>query len=357
MSPRVARALHRAGRVALSVTAVLGVVCALLTVLALVTGIRPLIFRSGSMGPDVTAGSLGFSRSTDAPDIRIGDVVTVTTKTDQKVTHRVVNVTHHVDTATLQLKGDANTTPDETLYQVTSAPRLLFAVPQAGYAVNWLSHAPGSYLLAGYVALMLVLIARRKDTGGSSGTPSGDRGPAVALTPARGYLRPPILAEGMTVAREPRGRGPRRALVAGVVVGLAAVGLTGFAQSTWAYWTDPADVSGTTITSGTWVVAPPVAPVITACASANGESGYTLTWTWSGTGNPDSFKLTYTNLVPSNTTVPPPTVFAGTARTGVSAPFNDVAGKINLVAVTGGVESTAKVASFAGKNNSKTCTF
>ena len=361
MGPRAARVLHRTGRVALGVTAVVGAVCALLTVIALVTGVRPLIFRSGSMAPEVGVGALGFSRTTDAAAIKVGDVVTVTTKTDQRVTHRVVAVTHHDDVATVQLKGDANKTADEDLYRLTSAPRLLFSVPDAGYAVNWLSHAPGSYVLALYVALMLLLIARRRDVGTPAAPSSG--APEPVSTPARTYLRPPILTEPALANQqqpevEPRRRGRHRALVVSTALAVSILALAGFGGSTWASWTDTATVSGSTISTGTFVVAPPVAPVITACASANGQSGYTLSWTWSGTGNPDNFKMTYTNLVPSNTTVPAPTTFAGSARSGTSAAFNDVAGKINLVAITGGVESTpVRVASFSGKNNDKVCTF
>lgn len=354
MGPRAARALHRTGRVALSVTAVVGVVCALLTVLALVTGVRPLVFRSGSMGPDVPAGSLGFSRTTQAAQLKVGDVVTVTTKAGDKVTHRVVNVTYHDDVATVQLKGDANTVADADLYQITSAPRLLFSVPEAGYAVSWLSHAPGSYLLALYVALMLSLVARRKGTGTSTG--SADLGvPTPESPPTAAQLPQPTPTGGaLATPAEPPGRGPRRALVIGVVVAVAAVALAGYSQTTWASWSDAAGVSGSTISSGTWVVAPPAAPVITGCTPANGETGYTLTWTW-GPGNPDSFKMTYTNLNPAGAVAATP--FAGSARTGISAPFNDRSGTINLVATVGGVDSVVDTATFSGKNNGKVCNF
>lgn len=349
MSPRVARALHRTGRVALSVTALVGVVCALLTVLALVTGVRPLVFRSGSMGPDVPAGSLGFSRSTDAADLKVGDVVTVTTKTDQKVTHRIVTVTPHDDVATLQLKGDANSIADEDLYQVSSAPKLLFSVPQAGYTVNWLSHAPGSYVLALYVALMLALIARRKDAGTSSGTPAGTPEPTQPLVPTRAYLRPPVFSEGALVTQaEPRGRGPRRALVAGVVVALVAVGLTGFSSSTWATWTDTADVSGSTIASGTWVVAPPAAPVVTSCT----RSGNSITLNWTASVDPTNFRITHTNP----TTEP---LLAGNLRTATTqnANFNNSTGTIWIVAInSAGTSPASNKYAYTGNGSNATCT-
>ncbi|MET3963657.1 signal peptidase I [Marmoricola sp. OAE513] len=336
MDLRALNALHRTGRVALAASAVVGAACAVLTLVAVLTGVRPLVFLSGSMSPDVTTGSLGFSRSVDAADIKVGDVVTVTTKVDAKVTHRVVAATHHDDVVTLQLKGDANQTADEELYRVSSAPRLMFAVPKLGYLVNWLSHAPGSYVLALYVALMLVVIARRRnvDSGTTPGRTPGrhrTREPQVLIpqpVPTRrsgNILPPPIMVEPVVLART--ARGPRRAVLVGSALLAGVLALSGFGGATWAAWTDDAAVSGSTITSGTWVVAPPVAPTVTSCV----RSGNAITLTWTQAVDPANFQIRYTT---PNTTEP---LLAGTVRTATTsvANFNNQTGQIWVVAING----------------------
>jgi signal peptidase I len=342
MDPRALSALHRAGRVALAVTAVTGVLCAMLTVLALATGVRPLVFRSGSMSPDVPTGSLGFSRSTAGADVKVGDVVTVTTKTGTKVTHRVVTATYHGSTVTLQLKGDANKTPDADLYQVGSAPRLLFSVPKVGYVVNWLSRAPGSYVLALYVALMLVVVARRKNPDAGS--------PPLRLNPISRVLAPPIMTEADPAPQpEPRRRGRHRALAVGSALVIAFVALVGFGGSTWASWSDAATVSGSTITSGTWAIPVPVAPVVKTCV----RSGNDITLTWTEAVDPTSFQIIYT----SPGTEP---LIAGTLRTGATsvANFNNSTGTIWIVAInSGGTSPASNKFSYQGNGSGNgTCT-
>jgi len=268
---RFSRALHGLGRVVLAVTAGLGVACLILLLVGAVTGERPLVFRSGSMSPGITAGALGFARTVDATEISVGDIVTVHTAGGTRVTHRVVDLTRHGDEATLRLKGDANNLPDEALYPVREAPRLSFAVPKAGYGVAWLSHAPGSYVLALYVALMLLLVARRRGPG--SGETSGRVGPVVEETD-RSVVEPPEQRDIHVGHR--RHRGPRTsiALASALAVGVALV--VGWGSSTWASWTDTAAVSGTTLSTGTFLP-PPAAPVVS-CGTL-GKKLVTLTWT------------------------------------------------------------------------------
>jgi signal peptidase I len=218
------------------------------------------------MSPGTPAGSLGFARDVTASEIHVGDVVTVHTKGGTRVTHRVVDLTRHGDEATLRLKGDANTTPDADLYPVRTAMRLWFSVPRAGYAVAWLSHAPGSYLLALYVALMLLLVGRRRDSGaGGDHRRTSSRDDAV---------------EPDAVPRAPgRRRRTRNVVAATAAAGLLATGIAvvgGWGTSTWASWTDTAAVSGTALATGTFP-SPLAAPVVSCGALA--KKSVTLTWT------------------------------------------------------------------------------
>src|SRR5689334_21968698 len=154
---------RRAGQVLLTLTAVVGVLCALATVAALLLGEHPVIVRSGSMTPTIQTGSIAFGRTVPASSLHVGDVVTVPYG-DTSITHRIVDITSRADgTSVLQLKGDANNAADGQVYTVASAKRVSFSVPQLGYLVAWLSKAPGSYLVALYVGAMLLLIGRKRD--------------------------------------------------------------------------------------------------------------------------------------------------------------------------------------------------
>ncbi|WP_183407110.1 signal peptidase I [Nocardioides marmorisolisilvae] len=316
---------------ALSVTAVLGAVALLLTVLALVTGVRPLIFRSGSMSPGIPTGSLGFARGIDAPDIKVGDVVTVKTARGDRVTHRVVDVTYHDDVSTLRLKGDANNAPDDALYRVTHAQRLWFSVPRAGYVVSWLSNAPGSYLLALYVAGMLLLVARRRPEQG------GD-GPA----PVEPESEPAPLLEEVGDETPPRrpGRGPARIVTAGALLALGVAVVSGWGQSTWALWSDQATVGTSTISSGTW------GPVITAC-SRNTSSGE-ITVTWTGVTGATSYNVNISN--PSSTLTNKTSPFTTT-----TIGKNGAGGTVSITAVTPGGNLTSVAWFYDGSGANQAC--
>ena len=157
MSPR--RVLDGAGHLALSLGAVIGALCLVVTVAGVSFGIRPVIFLSGSMSPAIPAGSLALSRSVPAADLRPGDVVSVPAG-DRQVTHRIVDITHHGGSATLRLRGDANARTDDRSYEIEAAPRVLGSVPRAGVLLAWLSRTPGVFVLAGYATLLLALVLR-----------------------------------------------------------------------------------------------------------------------------------------------------------------------------------------------------
>lgn len=174
---------------ALTVGAALGTLCLLVTLVAPLLGVRPLIFLSGSMSPTIPAGSLGLARITDARDLEVGDIVTVPSD-GSMVTHRVVEITHSGDKATLLLKGDGNKVADAQAYEVTSVPRTFLSVPGLGRAVAWFTHPPGIYVLAGWVALALGSARRRR---GDPATGPGDgavRRPKLVLVLGRLLARP-----------------------------------------------------------------------------------------------------------------------------------------------------------------------
>lgn len=190
-------------RWALNIGAALGSLCLIVAVLTLVFGLKPLIFVSGSMGPDIPTGSLGLALPTPVAELVPGQVVSVETTDGTRVTHRMVENRPEG----LILKGDANSTADLQPYPVTSADRLLVSVPLLGYVVSWFSQ-PWAFFVGGLLCAYLLYLAffRREDSQGTgntgrsvefgvSGAGSGPRGATDSGTSHQAWM-----AAGATVS-------------------------------------------------------------------------------------------------------------------------------------------------------------
>ncbi|NKS23522.1 signal peptidase I [Rhodococcus hoagii] len=174
--------MRRVIRVALWVGAVVGTLCIVVAVAALAFGIKPLIFRSGSMEPEIGTGALAFSRTVAASDLNPGDIACVEDQTGQRITHRVVAVDAVAgDTTTLRLKGDANADEDVQRYHVETAAKVLFHVEKLGYAVVWLSSPPAVFA-GGILVGLLVAVAVKPDWLDHRRRAGEQRGSSPALT-------------------------------------------------------------------------------------------------------------------------------------------------------------------------------
>lgn len=168
----------------LTAGALVGVVCILATVSGAAFGIKPLVFRSGSMSPAIHVGDLAVSRTVDASSLERGDVVSVLNADGNRVTHRVVSIASQGGTRQLTLRGDANRSPDAEVYTVTRVEKVLFDVPKLGYVVDAAASPAGLFVLGLYVAGMLTVILRRPP--GGSGDHDRPRGGARRAVVARG---------------------------------------------------------------------------------------------------------------------------------------------------------------------------
>ncbi|MDP9183475.1 MAG: signal peptidase I, partial [Actinomycetota bacterium] len=145
----------------LTLAALLGIVMTAVTVGATTTGLRPLVVRSGSMEPTIATGAMVLVRTIPARDIKAGDVVAVERPDRTRVTHRVVSVEHRGATASLVLKGDANTDPDPVPVDVTSAGKFVATAPLLGRVGAFLSSAKGGFVLGWLVAMAMLAVFRR----------------------------------------------------------------------------------------------------------------------------------------------------------------------------------------------------
>lgn len=150
------------GEIALTVAAVLGLAMAGVTVVAARTGVRPLVVRSGSMEPTIPTGSMVLVQRVAAAEIAVGDVVAVERPDHTRVTHRVVDLERHGETAELTLKGDANEDVDPAPVNVVEADRLIRQVPEVGRFAAWLATAPGGFVIGCLLTAVTMLALRRR---------------------------------------------------------------------------------------------------------------------------------------------------------------------------------------------------
>ena len=341
MTGRLGQAVGWARQGLLTVGAVLGVACILLTLGAALFGLRPLVFESGSMSPTIKTGDLAISHRVDASSLHKGDIVSVPTGTGTRVTHRIVSMTHEGPDAILALRGDANTATDATPYRVSHADVVLFHVPRVGYVVGWLSGPMGLFLLGLYAAFLVSVLVKRTPESGP-----GEGGPGEPLS-AEERVVPPSIPARKTSARNANDKA-RLMATGGLSVLLAAGFLSGAgAQSsvtpTLAAWTDQTPVTGTTLTAGTVPAPPPTGASGSTCAplanATNQARGVVYTWptapasvtytaTVTGlTGATSSYAVvngkatltvTYDATVTTNRSVPTVTVTATAAPAGSS---------------------------------------
>jgi signal peptidase I len=282
--------------------AVVGVLCILVAVGAAVAGLRPLVFRSGSMSPSIETGALAISHRTDASALHRGDVVSVTMKSGDRVTHRILALDRDGTYAVLTLKGDANDTADLEAYRVATADRVLFSVPRLGYLIGWLTGPLGLFLLGLYAAFLLSVIFRRPDEPPREGPDGGtDEVPPSGVEPptARGRRAGTHTRRGSTDRVAPT----RRLVVPAVALTfLAGVFAQVWALPTLAAWSDAGGVSGTTLTA---YRVP--APVIASCdPTSPGLSGTTrhVTYTWPGVTSPaTTYNVAVANITTTGITV------------------------------------------------------
>jgi len=175
--------LARTGNALLTVAAVAGAVCIAAAIAASVFHVGLILFRTGSMGPEIPAGSIALVREIPAAEARVGDVVTVDRPGALPVTHRVVSTRPDSGGRTeLVLRGDANTRDDPAPYRVQQVRLVMASVPGGAQVIAGLSSPLflGSATLAATALVAWAFWPRRsrgdgETTPGDEETTPGDR--------------------------------------------------------------------------------------------------------------------------------------------------------------------------------------
>lgn len=152
------RGRSRGKEIALNVAAIAGLICIIATLVSLIFGIKPLVFRSGSMSPEISTGALAFAKTVPATELAVGDVVSVYNDQGVRITHRVDSLElTGGEEVVATLKGDANNAPDRLPYTIIEADRVFFHIGGLGYIVAWLSSPLATFLGGGLVGAVLVI--------------------------------------------------------------------------------------------------------------------------------------------------------------------------------------------------------
>lgn len=204
-APQDARSIgNRGRRAAVLGAASLVLVSVVAAIAALALGLQPLVVRSGSMAPEVGAGSLALARQVPATDVMIGDVVSVRDGDGRRLVHRVVAVepSSSADGALqLRLRGDANPTVDARPITVVDVDRVVMTVPTVGSAVAWASDRDGIVLACG-ATIVVALLALRSGGAGArgAGRPAALAVPALVVAVGAASVTGLVRAEGADAA-------------------------------------------------------------------------------------------------------------------------------------------------------------
>ena len=167
--------LRAAGRTASFTALILTTLAALVLIVApLLTGSQTYSVLTNSMKPYYGPGTLLVVKPTAFDKLKIGDVVTyqIESGRPEVITHRITSMSvDQQGNSQLITKGDNNDVADAVpVTEVQVRGKLLYAVPFAGYAANWLGNQDrglatklAAVTLIGYGAFTMsrAVIARR----------------------------------------------------------------------------------------------------------------------------------------------------------------------------------------------------
>ncbi|WP_246036861.1 signal peptidase I [Cellulomonas telluris] len=178
------RTLRFAGNVALWLVAALGLLSGLVWAANQAGLIKPLVVISGSMEPGIMTGDLLVARPVPTAQVQVGEVASIYSDvTGDLVSHRVVSVERRADDRwAIQMKGDANDTPDAGTYVVGDRVwQPTWQVSGGGYVISTLTRPSVAIPLGVALAALLGLSLLPRDTV----RPAPRRGLQVARTPGR----------------------------------------------------------------------------------------------------------------------------------------------------------------------------
>jgi signal peptidase I len=111
-------------------------------------GMHSVTVYGGSMGDALPVGSVAVTRSVDAGDLKVGNIIAVGAKAGTMPTlHRIVSLEDARGERLATTRGDANATNDAPIVIRGQGDRVVYYVPFAGYALAFTRTLLGMLLL------------------------------------------------------------------------------------------------------------------------------------------------------------------------------------------------------------------
>ncbi len=141
----------------------LGILIVLLAVFAGIllipraVGYQSLAVLSGSMEPEISVGSIVFTKEADFSSLQTGDIITYRIGEETMVTHRIESI----DEVNGQVvtKGDANDTADaEPISYSNIVGKVGFFLPLLGYLTIYIKTPLGIAAVCGLLVILILLL-------------------------------------------------------------------------------------------------------------------------------------------------------------------------------------------------------
>ena len=172
-------------------------------------GLDPYTVLSGSMEPTYHVGSVIYVKDTSIAELEVDMPITYTLENGVVVTHRIVEVLvdeNDPNNVKYMVKGDANDDIDNTPIPFDDViGRPVFSIPYFGYVCNFVQNPPGTFIVIGVLALVVLLVflpdlfkavLDEPETEQEESEADGDRAAAEKLIKELSAIRDGLAAKG-----------------------------------------------------------------------------------------------------------------------------------------------------------------
>jgi signal peptidase I len=123
------------------------------------------VVSTGSMEPNLPAGSIIFTQKIEPSAITLGDIIAFTSpqSTDQTIVHRVATILKEGESIGFITKGDRNQSADPwTVYGTHVKGKTVYYLPYLGHLINYLKTPQGFILGLGIPTLFIIALEIKK---------------------------------------------------------------------------------------------------------------------------------------------------------------------------------------------------
>jgi signal peptidase len=123
-------------------------------------GYQATVISGGSMEPTIHNGALAVSQPVTPESLQVGDIITYRRPgAEASVTHRIIGEDVVNGEQAFTTKGDSNATADPVAISLASeTQRVVFTLPYAGFAMDFLHSLRGMLLLTALPGLGLAML-------------------------------------------------------------------------------------------------------------------------------------------------------------------------------------------------------